>query len=34
MNLESFEKEIARLETQLQDAITALRVLKDIQATF
>ena len=34
MNLESFEKEIARLETQLQDAITALQVLTDIQTTF
>jgi DNA repair exonuclease SbcCD ATPase subunit len=34
MNLESFENEIARLESQLQDAIVALRALKDIQATF
>lgn len=34
MNLESFENEIARLESQLQDAIMALRALKDIQATF
>ena len=34
MNLESFENEIARLESQLQDAIAALRALKDIQATF
>ncbi len=34
MNLESFEKEVARLETQLQDAITALQVLTDIQTTF
>lgn len=34
MNVESFENEIARLETQLQDAIAALRALKDIRATF
>lgn len=34
MNVESFENEIAKLESQLQDAIAALRVLPDIQATF
>lgn len=34
MNVESFENEIAKLESQLQDAIAALRALKDIQATF
>ena len=34
MNLESFENEIARLENQFQEAIAALRALKDIQATF
>lgn len=34
MNLESFENEIVRLENQLQEAIAALRALKDIQATF
>lgn len=34
MNVESFENEIAQLESQLQDAIAALRTLKDIQATF
>ena len=34
MNVESFENEIAQLESQLQDAIAALRALKDIQATF
>lgn len=34
MNLESFENEIARLDSQLQEAIATLRILKDIQATF
>lgn len=34
MNVESFENEIAKLENQLQDAIAALRALKDIRATF
>lgn len=34
MNLESFEKEIALLESQLQEAIATLRILKDVQATF
>ena len=34
MNLDSFENEIVRLESQLQDAIATLRVLKDVQATF
>ncbi|WP_295429005.1 hypothetical protein [uncultured Thiodictyon sp.] len=34
MKLESFENEIVRLESQLQDAIAALRSLKDIQAIF
>jgi DNA repair exonuclease SbcCD ATPase subunit len=34
MKLESFENEIVRLESQLQEAIDALQTLKDIQAIF
>ena len=34
MKIEAFEDEITRLENQLQDAITALRALPDIQTAF
>jgi chromosome segregation ATPase len=34
MNIDAFEAEIARLESQLQDAIAALRALPDIQTAF
>lgn len=34
MKIEAFEAEITRLENQLQDAISALRALPDIQTTF
>lgn len=34
MNIESFEKEIAQLESQLRDAVSAVQVMQEIQSTY